>query len=1825
VPTQADRANQGNGEVPWLVVRGAAHNNLKNIDVALPLGRFTCVTGVSGSGKSSLVDDILYAALARQLNKATTVQPGKHLRIDGLEHLDKVIAIDQSPIGRTPRSNPVTYIKVFDEIRALFTRLPDAKLRGYKPGRFSFNVPAQRGGGRCEACEGNGANRVEMDFLADVWVTCPVCAGRRFARETLQVRYGGRAGKGSSDQVLAGGNGPGHGGFSIADVLELDIREALALFENVPRIRGMLQTLHDVGLDYIKLGQPSTTLSGGEAQRIKLARELVKKSTGRTLYVLDEPTTGLHFDDIGKLLTVLHGFVDAGNTVVVIEHNLDVIKTADWVVDLGPEGGEQGGGIVVAGTPEEIAACEKSYTGVALREVLFEKPRGHARDTACAASRVRATQPPRTGAEGPRDRGVEAWTRAETDAAAAGAGGTKSPFAVGRSPFDIHDSITVIGARQHNLKDITVSFPRNRLTVCTGVSGSGKTSFAIDTVFTEGYRRYVESLSAYARQFLGQMAKPRVEHVHGLSPAICIEQKAASKSPRSTVGTITEVYDYMRVLWARVGTPYCPRCQVPVGSQTVDEIVDRIMGLEEEYPIAIGEVRKESLSEIRGPGNAGHAADFALRNSQFAIPIIILAPVVLGDGESYATLFSRLKNSGYVRVRIDGEIRLTADATTLDARRRHRVEVVVDRTIVRARARSRIAESVEHALALGNGVMTVLVEAVETIEESHAAGPSSPAQEEEPRASARAEDGALDPGRYRVSRTPARELMFSQKLACTRCGTSFEELGPHHFSFNSHLGWCETCEGLGVQRGAPAGEIIKYPARSLFGGAIAGWGHIERKSPLGRLLAALCHHLGVEPDAPLRAWTPVQKRVLMFGNDRGAGPPSSAQTANFGSPSAARSEWLDAADVFPGVHVQWRGFFPTLDAATRNSWMLRHRLHSVVTDIPCVTCRGGRLRPDAAAVRLGDRTIVEVCEMPLGDAAEFFRTLALDERRRQIAGELLKEIRARLQFLVDVGLDYLTLHRAAPTLSGGEAQRIRLASQIGSGLSGVLYVLDEPTIGLHPRDNLRLISALYKLRNLGNTLLIVEHDRDVIRHADRLLDFGPRAGAAGGYIVAQGTPAEFLYGSHETVEPRSPAGERGPLARESGSAAATGSGTDGAADPSLTRAYLGGAAAIPIPSNRRPVGAWEGALRREAAPSKRRTARRARMTAPASSLFTPSSELSTHDWLVVRGARQNNLKSLDVPIPLGRFTCVTGVSGSGKSSLVNDILWPALAVKLHRATLTPGEHDGMDGVRQLDKVINVDQSPIGGTPSSNPATYTGAFDWIRELFARLPESKLRGYNANRFSFNRPGGRCEACEGYGQKCIEMHFMPDVWVECETCHGRRYNPETLEVRFKGKNIADVLDLRVSEALELFANVPKVRRMLQTLADVGLNYVQLGQPAPTLSGGEAQRVRLAAELGKPDTGRTFYILDEPTTGLHFDDVRKLLAVIHRLVDLGNTVLVVEHNLDVIKSTDWIIDLGPEAGDAGGYIVALGTPEEIVQSTELRVPIKTMGDRPPACRATDQRSVPQSDLLGALRVKKVKCPATPDNADLALVAGGPHSGLLTPHSELLTLHSELSPVSHTAAALKPILEAGPYEERKPYDPAAHAARELEVAKAGFGQVGREVRMPWQVDGRRWHLEQRTSREGQPRRWEAAALEYVIDLVQRAGQASRPPQAGPFAPTNWNERASVEITAPDAPTWFLHALTGGEWLLELYFLVPPGVFKWRELDAALGLQTLDEREDLQTYGDWARVDVRPRQIGMDAVVIYVHDKQEIDTSAFRKFVRQAARAYLDWVAAHRG
>jgi len=1549
-----------------LSIKGARHHNLKNIDVEVPLGQFVGVTGVSGSGKSSLVNDILKNGLlyryglrswsgeveeeaedkesANGNGKGRLV--GEHDRITGIEQIDKVIDIDQSAIGRTPRSNPATYIKVFDQIRDLFAQLPEAKVRGYKAGRFSFNKP----GGRCEACEGNGSNRLEMDFLADVWVTCPVCEGHRFNRETLQVRFKGK---------------------SIHDVLEMDVQEALEHFANIPKVRGMLQTLHDVGLDYLKLGQPSPTLSGGEAQRIKLARELCKRSTGRTLYILDEPTTGLHFDDIHKLLQVLHGFVDAGNTVVVIEHNLDVIKTADWIIDLGPEGGAGGGEVVCVGTPEEVAACEESYTGQALRSHL----------------------PSLARAKGGKRNGKRSLVGVARDAERRG----------GRSHAERGNEevkfLTVQGAQQHNLKNIDVEMPRERMTVCCGPSGSGKSSLALDTIYAEGQRRYIESLSAYARQFLGQMQKPKVEHVSGLSPAISIEQKATSKSPRSTVGTVTEVHDYLRILYARLGQPYCPACNLPIGTQSSDEIIDKVLSLPE------------------------------------GTKLYLMAPLERKGQEKYETLWDEVRRAGFIRMRVDGRSYNVEEPPVIDHRRKHAVEVIVDRIVVRPGGRGRIADAIEAALDLGKGVLHV----------AHV-------------------DDAKDEPAWKVDR-------YSQHFACDNCGRSFEPLNPHHFSFNSPLGWCPTCEGLGVQLGAGTAFLIRNPKLSLRAGAIAAWPDLKDDAGFLRFAEALARHGGFSLDTPFEELQPGQQRALLHG------------TGDAWISLSGEAKGKGRRSQEEGPRFQYKGLFPAIDEAARVSFAYRQRLEHLVNEVACATCGGSRLRDDAAAARFQDRTIGQLCAMPLGEVLTLFRGLKLPKAQQQVAGELLREVMNRTQFLVDVGLEYLTLGRPAPTLSGGESQRIRLASQIGSGLTGVLYVLDEPTIGLHPRDNQRLLKALKRLRDLGNTLVLVEHDREVIGAADYLLDFGPGAGDRGGEITARGTPKQVMR-----------------------------------AKASLTGQYLSGSKSIGVPANRR-IDARDAAR-------------------------------GLSKVLTVKGARHNNLKNIDVRFPLGSFIAVTGVSGSGKSSLVHEVLYNTLARKLHRAKTVGAAHDDILGLDQIDKVINVDQDPIGNSPSSNPATYTGVFDLIRQLFAQLPEAKVRGYSAKRFSFNKPGGRCEACEGNGQKKIEMHFLPDVWVECDTCHASRYNPETLAVQYKGKSIADVLTMRVSEALEVFGNIPKIRAVLQTLADVGLDYLSLGQSAPTLSGGEAQRVKLAAELSRPNTGRTLYLLDEPTTGLHFDDIHKLLEVLNRLVDLGNTVIVVEHNLDVIKTADWIVDLGPEAGDAGGYVVAEGTPEHMVR-------------RNAGMKNGERRT---------------------ENGEFA----------------------EPSFFSHTAAALAPVLAAGPAVERVKYDP--YAAAKPKVGDVPLEAVGKDAKMPWEADGKRWHAVERVSHDGKPCRWEGAILPWVDQRVHELGE---------FSETNWNHRSVIEIAARvKTQGWFLHAMTGMEWLVRLVFRVGKNAFKSSELAGRLGIPPLNETPGLEVYGSDERVWVTNHKGPWQSVTVVVHRLSEIDTPAFREFLKAAAASF---------
>jgi excinuclease ABC subunit A len=925
------------------------------------------------------------------------------------------------------------------------------------------------------------------------------------------------------------------------------------------------------------------------------------------------------------------------------------------------------------------------------------------------------------------------------------------------------DRIVIKGACEHNLKCIDVEIPRDRLVVITGVSGSGKSTLAFDTIYAEGQRRYVESLSAYARQFLEQMDKPDVESIEGLSPAIAIEQKTTSKNPRSTVGTVTEIYDYLRLLFARAGQVHCPQCARAITTQTVEQMVDRILAL----PVGAR--------------------------------LLLLAPLVRGRKGEYRKELKQLQADGFARVRIDGTVYELPDTPELDKQKQHTIEVVVDRLVVKEGVATRLAESLETALRLSDGLVQI-----ESVGAQHAAPPQPP-------------------------------ILFSARHACVECGVSLPEIAPRTFSFNNPHGACPACTGLGTRRYFDADLVVPDPGLSLRRGALAPWSTRTGFFYLP-ILEALGTHYGFSLDTPYGEFSEDVQRILLHG--------SGEEPVRF---------YYDQGGQRIYYTRPFEGVIPNLERRLRESEseQQQERFEPFMASQPCPVCQGARLKPAALAVRIGGRNIREVCALSVIEAQRFFTELQLPPREAEIARRVLKEVRERLAFLTGVGLDYLTLDRAAGTLSGGEGQRIRLATQIGSSLVGVLYILDEPSIGLHQRDNRRLLETLKRLRDLGNTVLVVEHDEETILEADHVIDMGPGAGVHGGEIVAQGPPAAIL-----------------------------------AAASSLTGDYLAGRRSIPLPAARR----------------------------------------QAKGHLLVRGASANNLRNLDVAIPLGVMTCVTGVSGSGKSTLIIDTLYRALAQRLHQGGEKPGAVAAIEGLEQLDKVIDIDQSPIGRTPRSNPATYTGLFTDIRDLFAQLPEAKVRGYKPGRFSFNVKGGRCEACQGDGIIRIEMHFLPDVYVQCEICRGARYNRETLEVRYKGCNIAEVLDLTAAQGAEFLANVPVLRRKLETLVAVGLGYIKLGQSATTLSGGEAQRVKLARELGKRATGRTIYILDEPTTGLHFDDIRKLLEVLQRLVEAGNSVLIIEHNLDVIKSADWLIDLGPEGGSGGGQLLAAGTPEQVV-----------------------------------------------------------------------------------------------------------------------------------------------------------------------------------------------------------------------------------------------------------------------------------------------------------
>jgi excinuclease ABC subunit A len=933
--------------------------------------------------------------------------------------------------------------------------------------------------------------------------------------------------------------------------------------------------------------------------------------------------------------------------------------------------------------------------------------------------------------------------------------------------------IVVSGAREHNLKDVTITLPRDALVVITGLSGSGKSSLAFDTIYAEGQRRYVESLSAYARQFLGQMDKPDVDSIEGLSPAISIDQKTTSRNPRSTVGTVTEIYDYLRLLWARVGKPHCFNCGAPIAGQSAEQIIDQVMELPE--------------------------------GTRF----MVMAPVVRGRKGEYGKLFEELRADGYARAKVDGEVRMLEEKIELDKKYKHDISVVVDRLVMRHEVRKRLADSIETAVALADGIVEIEI---------------LPGRDETP--PARGAEG--------------RVLTFSERFACLKCGTSMPELEPRIFSFNSPHGACERCTGLGSQMEIDPELVVPDPSLSIGEGALAPWAN-SASNYYEQITEAIAEKYGVDLDVPWEELPEEQHDLFLYGTNG----------------EQIHITYRNRYGRQRSYSTRFEGIIPNLERRykeTDSEWT-REKIEEFMSVVPCPACKGSRLRPESRSVLVGGVAIHDFCALSVRRALTWLDEVSLTETERHIARLILREIEERLHFLENVGIGYLSMDRAAATLSGGEAQRIRLATQIGSSLVGVLYILDEPSIGLHQRDNSKLIVTLERLRDLGNTVLVVEHDEQTMRAADQLVDLGPGAGEHGGHVIAQGTAEQVMK----------------------------------VAD-SLTGQFLAGTRVVEVPKQRRkPDG-----------------------------------------YVEIVGGAQNNLKKVDVKVPLKALTCVTGVSGSGKSTLVNEILYKAVANRLHRARQRPGAHKAIRGLDQLDKIIAVDQSPIGRTPRSNPATYTGLFDVIRDLFAKTQEARARGYKPGRFSFNVKGGRCEVCRGDGQIKIEMHFLPDVYVPCEQCHGKRYNKETLDIRFKGKTIADVLDMPVEEAVEFFQHIPKVRRRLETLNDVGLGYIRLGQPATTLSGGEAQRVKLATELSKVATGRTLYILDEPTTGLHFADVQRLLDVLHRLVDAGNTVVVIEHNLDVIKTADQLIDMGPEGGEEGGEVVATGTPEQVASVPE-------------------------------------------------------------------------------------------------------------------------------------------------------------------------------------------------------------------------------------------------------------------------------------------------------
>lgn len=1308
---------------PRLILEGARDHNLKNLTVDFPLQRLVCVTGVSGSGKSTLMQDILAPALLRQFGKATET-PGLHDRLMGADHLTDVVFVDQSPIGKTARSNPASYVGAWDAVRDLFALAPLAKQRSYTATKFSFN----NGDGRCPTCGGSGFEHVEMQFLSDVYLRCPDCDGKRYRAEILEVTIERKAVGDLKPRLL-----------NVSDVLDLTVSEAVALFAQDREVVRSLQPIVDVGLEYVKLGQPVPTLSGGEAQRLKLAGFLANASKTAsaskqalalrhpnrgTLFLFDEPTTGLHFDDIAKLMRALRKLLEAGHSLIVIEHNLDVIRSADWLIDLGPEGGEGGGLLVAQGTPEEVRKHPTSHTALALRE--YEQAMGKVHG-------VEESRP-------------KAWT-------------TRPVFS---------NLIQIVNAKENNLKSLTVDIPRGKFNVVTGVSGSGKSTLAFDILFNEGQRRYLESLNAYARSIVQPAGRPEVDAVYGIPPTVAIEQRLSRGGRKSTVGTTTEVWHFLRLLYVKLGIQHCTKDGAAVMPQSPESIAAQL------------------LKTYRGQH------------------IGLLAPLVIARKGVYTELADWARPRGYTHLRIDGEFLPTTGFPRIDRFKEHTVELPVADIHVSPENEATLRAALATALEHGKGVVHVLAP-LDGLRGAMMAGASA--------------------------KNIGKLIAFSTKRACPVCATSYAELDPRLFSYNSKHGWCPDCVGTGVK--------LTKEQRKVFDDSV------------------------------------------MDDDNKG-------REQSFAEP--------EVEDV---------------------------------TGIACPGCQGTRLNATARAVKFAGVGIADIAALSVTDVRRWVEKLALLGREAGIARDLIPEIKSRLEFLEDVGLGYLTLDRGAPTLSGGEAQRIRLAAQLGSNLQGVCYVLDEPTIGLHPRDNQILLGALGKLSDRGNTLVVVEHDEDTIRRADNIIDIGPGAGKRGGTLVAQGTAAQL------SAVPESLTGRylANPLIHPLHARRETRKGAVPAA----------AVKAAPAAADARPVSKQKAALLKAAA------LKAAAASASALHNAAPAAAGPFTSWLTVVNADLHNLKGVSVTVPLYRLVAVTGVSGSGKSTLARDVLLTNVhAGVTQRSTKSGRDADDrgktpdwtgcerIEGYAAVDRVLEVDQTPIGKTPRSCPATYIGFWDTIRKLFADTLEARARGYGAGRFSFNTGEGRCPTCEGAGVRTIGMSFLPDVKVLCETCHGARFNPETQAVTWRGKNIGDVLKMEVDEAVDFFSSMPNISHPLQLLKDVGLGYLTLGQPSPTLSGGEAQRIKLVTELSKvrDDITRrgqkaphTLYVLDEPTVGLHMADVEKLIHVLHRLVNGGHSVVVIEHDLDVIAEADWVVDLGPDGGNAGGRVVASAPPEAVVK----------------------------------------------------------------------------------------------------------------------------------------------------------------------------------------------------------------------------------------------------------------------------------------------------------